>query len=286
MSIDENITHLKEQKKLLEFSLHSHQETKASIERELQSLDASLLTLRRLAHALRSDLYSTTDPDSSEAIMLKKIEISRKIEQYGKLQDAVDQFIKKLQELSDQWSQYLARKQCLPASGTTDNDNEKIQALKTVFIDNLKKYNYSSITDFRRIDISPESLLPTIDGFDMKFDSSASDGIRLIWAFTMALLQVSSQKKGNHPGILIIDEPAQQSIIPNDIDSFIDSLTKLPANSQALMAITLNSQELQDIIASLDKTTYHQVSIIDKAFKKFPSEHASNNESNLPAEGE
>lgn len=276
MSIDENITHLKEQKKLLEFSLHSHQETKASIERELQSLDTSLLTLRRLAHALRSDLYSTTDPDSSEAIMLKKIEISRKIEQYGKLQDAVDQFIKKLQELSDQWSQYLARKQCLPASGTTDNDNEKIQALKTVFIDNLKKYNYSSITDFQRIDISQESLLPTIDGFDMKFDSSASDGIRLIWAFTMALLQVSSQKEGNHPGILIIDEPAQQSIIPNDIDSFIASLTKLPTNSQALMAITLNSQELQDIVASLDITTYHQVSIIDKAFKKFAAEPVSN----------
>ena len=218
--------------------------------------------------------------------MLKKIEISRKIEQYGKLQDAIDLFIKKLQELSDQWSKYLERKQCLPTSGTTAGDAEKIQTLKNVFIDNLKKYNYSSITDFRRIDISQESLLPTIDGFDMKFDSSASDGIRLIWAFTMALLQVSSQKEGNHPGILIIDEPAQQSIIPNDIDSFIASLTKLPVNSQALMAITLNSQELQNIIASLDKTTYHQVNIVDKAFKKFSSEPATNDECNFPVDGE
>ena len=270
MSIDDNITHLKEQKKLLEFSLHSHMETKSSIERELTALDATLLTLRRLAHALRSDLYTTTDADTSEAIMLKKIEISRSIEQYSKLQDSLDQFITQLKDLSDQWSNYLARKNCLPSSGSTDDDKAKIQLLKTTFISNLKKYNYSSITDFDRIDISDESLLPTIDGFDMKFDSSASDGIRLIWAFTTALLQVSAQKDGNHPGLIIIDEPAQQSIIPHDIDSFISSLAKSPTNSQVLMAITLNSKELQDIIESLEKTTYHQVSIADKAFKKFP----------------
>lgn len=269
MSIDDNITHLKEQKKLLEFSLHSHMETKSSIERELTALDATLLTLRRLAHALRSDLYTTTDADTSEAIMLKKIEISRSIEQYTKLQDSLDQFINQLKDLSDQWSNYLARKSCLPVSGPTDDDKAKIQLLKTTFISNLKKYNYSSITDFDRIDISDESLLPTIDGFDMKFDSSASDGIRLIWAFTTALLQVSAQKNGNHPGLIIIDEPAQQSIIPHDIDSFISSLVKSPANSQILMAITLNSKELQEIIESLEKTSYHQVSILEKAFRRF-----------------
>ena len=277
MSIDDNITHLKEQKKLLEFSLHSHMETKSSIERELTALDATLLTLRRLAHALRSDLYTTTDADTSEAIMLKKIEISRSIEQYTKLQDSLDQFMNQLKDLSDQWSNYLARKSCLPLSGSTDDDKAKIQLLKTTFISNLKKYNYSSITDFDRIDISDESLLPTIDGFDMKFDSSASDGIRLIWAFTTALLQVSAQKNGNHPGLIIIDEPAQQSIIPHDIDSFISSLLKLPNNSQILMAITLNSKELQGIIESLDENTFHQVNIVDKAFRQFSTETKTEN---------
>lgn len=85
--------------------------------------------------------------------------------------------------------------------------------LRKRFVDNLKRYHYSSLTNFDGIDISMNSsLLPTIDGFDMKFDSSASDGIRVIWAFTMALLQVSVEKEGNHPGIIIFDEPAQQSI--------------------------------------------------------------------------
>lgn len=61
----------------------------------------------------------------------------------------------------------------------------------------------------------------------MKFDSSASDGIRVIWAFTMALLQVSIEKDGNHPGIIIFDEPLQQSIVPEDMKSFIESVLEI-----------------------------------------------------------
>ena len=54
----------------------------------------------------------------------------------------------------------------------------------------------------------------------MKFDSSASDNIRGIWAYTVALLQVSMSKGGNHPGVLIFDEPVQHSIVPNDMKNF------------------------------------------------------------------
>ena len=82
----------------------------------------------------------------------------------------------------------------------------------------------------------------------MKFDSSASDGVRVIWAFTMALLQVSIAKTGNHPNILIFDEPAQQSIIPADMKSFIDSVVTLGNDCQVIVAITLNSEELVNII--------------------------------------
>ena len=103
----------------------------------------------------------------------------------------------------------------------------------------------------------------------MKFDSSASDGVRVIWAFTMALLQVSIAKAGSHPNILIFDEPAQQSIIPADMKSFIDSVVTLGNDCQVIVAITLNSKELVNIIEGLKEGTYNQVSISEKAFKLF-----------------
>lgn len=267
MDIEANILHLKEQKKMLVFTLSNHQARKEQLEQEKVRLATDVLALRRLAQALRSDLYMTTDADSSEAIMLKKIEISRKIESFKKLQEELDQFLLDLSDLSEQWGIYLENKAKLPKHDKSDADVEKIRLLKAKFIDNLKLYHYSSLSDFGAIDISEESLLPTIDGFDMKFDSSASDGIRVIWAFTMALLQVSLEKSGNHPGIIIFDEPAQQSIVPQDMDSFIKSTALLRANSQVIMAITLNSHELIQIIDSLEQGTYQKTSIVGKAFQ-------------------
>lgn len=267
MDIEANILHLKEQKKMLEFTLSNHQVCKEQLEEKKHRLAIDMLTLRRLAQALRSDLYTTTDADSSEAIMLKKIEISRKMENLRKLQETYELFLMDLEDLSNRWKLYLESKAKLPKHDKSDADIEKIRLLKAKFIENLKLYNYSSLSDFGAVDISEESLLPTIDGFDMKFDSSASDGIRVIWAFTMAILQVSLDKNGNHPGIIIFDEPAQQSIVPQDMENFVKSVVSLREKCQVIMAITLNSQELVGIVNNLEKNTYEKINISGKAFK-------------------
>lgn len=254
---------------MIEFSLNSRKNTRGELKRERQQLEAKLQTLRRLAQTLRSDLNTTTDTEASEAIMLKRIEITSRIERLSKLQNEVVAKIEQLRELSSQWNAYLDQKAKLPNKAISDSDEQKIKLLKARFIDNLKRYHYSSLSSFDGIDISVESLLPTIDGFDMKFDSSASDGIRVIWAFTMALLQVSSEKNGNHPGVVIFDEPAQQSIVPEDMKSFVSSAVELGKGCQIITAITLNSKELVDIINGLDAGTYHRISITKKAFKLF-----------------
>jgi hypothetical protein len=267
MSIEDNIRHLKEQKKMLEFSLNSRKNTRDGLQDEKKRLEAKLQTLRRLAQTLRSDLNTTIDTEASEAIMLKKIEISNRIERLTKLSDTVAAMIDKLKELSSQWNEYLDQKGRLPSGSISDSDNEKIKLLEKSFIDNLKKFNYSSLSSVDGINISDETLLPTIDGFDMKFDSSASDGIRVIWAFTMALLQISIRKDGNHPGIVIFDEPAQQSIVSKDMESFINSAAELGKDCQIITAITLNSKELKEIINRLDAKSYHKINITGKAFK-------------------
>lgn len=267
MSIDENIRHLKEQKKMLLFSLDSREKKRNDLLLDKQQVEIRLQKLRKLAFILRSDLYTTTDTEASESVVLKKIELSSRIEQLENLQIEILSMIENLQALSKRWSKYLEQKSKLPNKEFSELDEEKIKSLKLYFINNLKSYHYSSLSNFEGIDIPKESLLPTIDGFDMKFDSSASDGIRVIWAFTMALLQVSIEKKGNHPCIIIFDEPAQQSIIPEDMRSFIFSAIKLSKNTQIITAITLNSHELIDIMNELPKDSYHEISIPEKAFK-------------------
>lgn len=269
MSIEDNIRHLGEQKKMLEFTLGSRKELHEKLNREKDDLEVRLQTLRRLAHTLRSDLFTTTDTEASEAIMLKRIEISNRIERLSKLENTIISLTEQLKGLSVEWNTYLDQKNKLPKKDISESDIEKITLLKKRFIENLKRYHYSSLSSFEGIEISiNSSLLPTIDGFDMKFDSSASDGIRVIWAFTMALLQVSIEKNGNHPGVIIFDEPAQQSIVPEDMKSFIKTVVEIKKSFQIITAITLNSQELIDIIDNLDTSSYHKILIEGKSFKK------------------
>ena len=268
MSIEENIRHLKEQKKMLEFTLGIRREAREKLNREKDDLEVRLQTLRRLAYTLRSDLFTSTDTEASEAIMLKRIEITNRVERLSNLKEVFAAFIEQLKDLSAEWNMYLEQKGKLPKKDISLTDMEKIALLKEKFIQNLRRYHYSSLASFDGIDISIDSsLLPTIDGFDMKFDSSASDGIRVIWAFTMALLQVSIEKGGNHSGIIIFDEPAQQSIVPEDMKSFIESVVDIKQPFQLFTAITLNSQELINIINELDKTKYHMIKLSGKAFK-------------------
>lgn len=268
MSIEENIRHLKEQKKMLEFTLGSRKEERERLIRDKENLKNRLQQLQRLAYALRSDLYTTVNTEDSETIVFKRIEIRNRIDHLSKMRNTIDSLIEQLKNLSDKWNDYLDQKGKLPRKDISEEDEEKIILLRKRFVENLKRYHYSSLTNFDGIDISMNSsLLPTIDGFDMKFDSSASDGIRVIWAFTMALLQVSVEKEGNHPGIIIFDEPAQQSIVPEDMKSFIESAMEIKGEFQIITAITLNSQELISIIEGLDTSRNHKIQIEGKAFK-------------------
>lgn len=105
------------------------------------------------------------------------------------------------------------------------------------------------------------------EGFDMKFDSSASDNIRVIWAFTLALLEVSILKEGNHPCILIFDEPDQQSTIVSDMEAFFSKVIHISEQSQVIIGITLKDSDTRQAVENLSKEKYVRINVPNKAFQ-------------------
>ena len=55
--------------------------------------------------------------------------------------------------------------------------------------------------------------------------------------------------------------------MPEDMKSFIESAMKIKGEFQIITAITLNSQELINIIEGLDTSCNHKIQIEGKAFK-------------------
>jgi hypothetical protein len=59
--------------------------------------------------------------------------------------------------------------------------------------------------------IDEDSYRPQKEGYEIGFETSASDAIRLKWAYQLGLLELSRHHRTNHPGMLLLDEPRQQS---------------------------------------------------------------------------
>jgi len=101
----------------------------------------------------------------------------------------------------------------------------------------------------------------------MKFDSSASDNIRAIWAYTLALLRTSIDTGGNHPQIIIFDEPAQHSIVTEDVISFFNEILAIPGSIQVILGITLNDDNIRKAIKDFDEKRLNIINVGNRAFQ-------------------
>lgn len=268
MSVEENIRHLEGQKEILEFDINSHKSNIENLTVIQNDIRERLVTLRKLAQTIRSDLFST-ETEWSETIVHKLVDIETCIRKYEQVKLQVSMKIDSIMELSASWKINKEEFAKLPNKSISPLDLERMGTFKSNFIKNLRRYKYKSAPDFYAIDIPIDTCLPTIDGFDMKFDSSASDNIRIIWSFTMALLQTSIEMNGNHPRVIIFDEPAQHSIVTSDMESLIKSVLELNDSSQVIMGITLNNEELKNSIEKLQRGTANIIEIGERAFTLF-----------------
>ncbi|MFD2046610.1 hypothetical protein ACFSTA_20325 [Ornithinibacillus salinisoli] len=268
MSIDENIRHLNAQKEMLQFAHKSHIQNKNKLQDKITHLENSLFKLRSLARTLRSDLYKTND-NMSESLMYKRIQLDSEISSLEKLLGTLMKQKNKLKELSSEWKSYLSKKSLLPSKKFSKSDEQKLKILRSHFITNLEKFGYKSVLNLNQVEISLETYLPIIEGFDMKFDSSASDNVRAIWAFILALLQTSNEKDGNHPGVLIFDEPAQHSIVINDMKEFFNSIIKLQGYHQIVVGMTVKDSDTRQAINDLSVKSFNLIKVPNKAFRPF-----------------
>ena len=159
-------------------------------------------------------------------------------------------------------------KEKFPTKKFTQLDLEKLELLREHFVANLKTYGYKSVVNMDEISISKETYLPVIKEFDMKFDSSASDNIRGIWAYTVALMQVSMEKGGNHPNVLIFDEPNQHSIVPENMSSFFKSILDLGKECQTIVGITVKDSDTKTIFDKIEDKSCKLIKVQNKAFQK------------------
>jgi hypothetical protein len=167
------------------------------------------------------------------------------------------EFFNKLlnQQLSDVievWKRLQGELAALP-EGLSLSDRKKLDELQRSYREQLNAYGFSSV-EADQISISADSYRPTLDGFDLGFNLSASDSIRSIWSYVFALLEVARTFGTNHLGFLLLDEPRQQQTNKASFAEFARrASSSLQANEQIIIFTSEEKEVIESLLADIPK---------------------------------
>jgi hypothetical protein len=266
MSIEENISHLQEQLAVLEFSLTAEKNEVNYLGMLAENYKSRISNTIKIIKSIINDIYSN-DRELSEKVIREKIILEDEINGLADLIEVINKKTNTFKKLNTSWESVNEKLGELPKNTYSPTDKVKINKLRSNFVKNLEAFGFKSIYDKELIQIDETTLMPSSEGFNMNFDSSASDNVRAIWAFTIALLETSNYYKVNHPGIIIFDEPDQQSIIISDMKRFFKHLADESLKGQVIIGITIKEAETLEAIRSLDEETYKVIMLKEQAIR-------------------
>jgi len=247
MRLEDNIDFLSAQIKMLEVNLEGLESKIHSKENNLKKLRDLQNNLRSQIRELKKELISD-DRLPSIVDIEHRLSLKRRIGFYSKYLEDFAELKDELSILSKSWESILEEQNKLKGDTFSVNDIAKLKLLTDNFKSLLSAFNYSSKT-INDIAISEENYLPLAKKpnddlfYNIRFDSSASDFIRSIWAYTCSLYKTSAAKNGNHPNLLMFDEPKQQDMSIDDFTNFLKELSTYTNAQTLLFASFENSDE-------------------------------------------
>jgi len=264
MDVEKNIVFLTAQLKMLETFIIGERKKVITNERKINDLRNQIQQLRQQVRSIKKDLVSDERLPSEELIE-RKINIKKLINIYENMVESANELKDRLQLLSKEWEKLKGIESNLGGDFFTARDDEKIKFLENRFIKLLTRFNYQS-KDKNSIRISRNKYTPVIEvrlpnerpkSYDIRFDSSGSDHIRCMWAYYISLLETSRSMNGNHPLLMIFDEPQQQSASTKDFHEFLKELSGQKEGQSIVFASFQNSQS--DFKAATKGLTFHEI---------------------------
>ncbi|WP_024608377.1 hypothetical protein [Pseudoalteromonas sp. TAB23] len=256
MSVDESLEFIKQQIKAFKNVSDSYKFQKRTKSVELGSIKSNLNEIRKSLRKLRE---SVVQPDISlyEENLRYKIKLENDVELYKDTIKSLVELRLELDAIYRKHSSLCKQRRNLPESVLSPEDTKKIKTLETYLRSLLTDYGFSSFKP-EKLDISRETYLPTREGFDIGFDTSASDGIRIIWSYLLSLFKLSNEFDTNHPKLVVFDEPRQQEANKFSFTTLLKSASDICNNGGQVILAT--SEESSVIIESLQGVNFNMFS--------------------------
>ncbi len=248
MDLATNIGYLESQCRMLERQIAGLHEANRRSQVTVADLAARLAAKHDYLHALRGDVSSGAS--ESRACTRRQTQIELEVEGLERLQETAKERLNQLKEVAKRLADNQLARKHLPKDNYTEDDKARISLFEKQFRANAGSFGYASAPT-KDIEIDKDTLVPSLFQLelrafrtDIKSDSSASDFVRLIWSYLLALHQTSAHPTtpGNHPGFLLLDEPGQHSMREESQHALLQHLAVEPT-LQSIVAASFDESE-------------------------------------------
>ncbi|SMX93793.1 hypothetical protein [Brevibacterium aurantiacum] len=156
---------------------------------------------------------------------------------------------REVEELRESWLKQRELFKRLENDKLSSNDRQRVERLQHSIRAQLTSYGFKSLEP-SEVEIDKTTYRPVHEGFDLGFDLSASDMIRLIWAYLFGVLEIGQEPGGRHLGLLIFDEPRQQEAAKESYRALLAHASHTgDAGAQVLFATSEPLDSLKDMLA-------------------------------------
>lgn len=262
MNLDENIRFLSAELEAASSLAEAGSERIGRLKGSVETKSKEVQNLREIIRGLRKDLLKGSG--LSYAAIREQVQLEEKIKELESLREEFEDVVNNLIELAKKWLSNRSKFSELPKEYYSENDRRKLEALSSSFAQDVTEFGYRS-SGISHLMISDDNYRPVCDEFEIAFGASASDNIRLIWAYTLALLKVSFDMNGNHWGVLMYDEPEQQKMREASSDALYRTIANIP--SEDFQVIVATSASIEITQRRLNGLKHHLLELGDKVIR-------------------
>lgn len=248
MDLATNIAYLDSQRRMLLRQIAGLKAGLQASEVRVAELSARIASKRDLLTAMRGDV--TSGASESKAVLRRQIHIEVEVDGLEKLQAKASAHFAQLAQIAKRLSLNQSARRSVPRETYGAADLQRIDFFQKQFRANAGSFGYES-APIAEVEIGKDTLVPCLAQMelreirtDIKSDSSASDFVRLIWSYLLALHQTSSAttSPGNHPGLLMLDEPGQHSMAVDSQHALLKQLAS-EVKLQSIVAASFDEAE-------------------------------------------
>lgn len=268
MSLDDNLRFIEGQIGLFEQMREASAELLRAKQQRAHAMKQKIadqaVVLRDRKRSFRGD----AEAPSTAAIRETLLEEDR-ISRLQELQTRFAEFVEKFRILSTQWRANQSALKSLMRTGLSEADRAKLREIEQLIVAQLREYEFRSWNP-DTVQLSDQTYRPVREGLDLPspVQLSASDGIRVIWAYLVALLETARRHKTNHPGLIVFDEPQQQHMKEISFAALVKRLG--PCGQHGQQAIIATSEKRASLDGMLSGVQASVIELPDRALQPLP----------------